>query len=230
VFHRNQSWKKPHRGVVFALRRSALVWWALTVALALLTASFVGSSVGRARRAAEIWGTNRSVWVVQRPVAAGAVIAASAVRRVPLPRGVVPDGALDAATSPVGEGARVALARGEVVLTTRLAGHGARGVAAMLAPGFRAMALPNDEHTPIAEIGDRVDVIATFDVGDDVATASDAAPSVAVASNAEVVGVAPRALTVAVAADDAPRVAFALAKGAVTVVLRGGASAPRRSR
>jgi Flp pilus assembly protein CpaB len=143
---------------------------------------------------------------------------------------VVPAGAVDAATSPVGEATRVTLAVGEVVLTARLAGRGAHGIAAMVAPGYRAIALPNDEHTPVAQVGDRVDVIATFDVGNDVETDSAAAPSVAIASGAEVLAVAPRTLTVAVAVDDAPRVAFALAKGAVTVVLRGGASERSQSR
>jgi Flp pilus assembly protein CpaB len=229
VFRRNQPWK-PRRGIVLAVRRSAALWWTLTIVLALLTASFVGSSLSQARHAAATWGTERAVWVVDRPVDAGDVIGATDVRRARLPRGVVPAGALEAATSPVGEATRVALMRGEVVLTARLAGRGARGVAAMLAPGSRAIALPNDEHTPVVQLGDRVDVIATFDVGDDLETASVAAPAVAVATNAEVLAVAPRALTVAVAVDDASRVAFALAKGAVTVVLRSGVSEPRRSR
>jgi Flp pilus assembly protein CpaB len=221
------SWK-PRRGVVLAVRRSAALWWALTIAAAVLTASVVGSSVGRATRGAHAWGSERTVWVVQRAVAAGDTVAAASVQRTRLPRGVIPDGALDAATSPVGDAARVALARGEVVLAQRLAGRGAGGVAAMLRAGWRALALPNDEHIPLLRVGDRVDVIATFNVGDDLQSA-DAAPSVAVATNAEVLAVAPRTLTVAVATDDASRVAFALAKGAVTVALRG-ASEPRRSR
>jgi Flp pilus assembly protein CpaB len=207
------------------------LWSVLTLALALLTASVVGSSLGRATRGARAWGSDRAVWVVERPVAAGHVISDASVRRARVPRGVVPDGALDAATSPIGEAARVALVRGELVLTTRLAGRGARGVAAMVRAGYRAIALPNDERTPSVHAGDRVDVIATFDVGDDLETAAPTtAPSVAVASGAEVLSVAPRSLTVAVPADDAPRVAFALAKGAVTVVLRGGATERPRPR
>jgi Flp pilus assembly protein CpaB len=221
---------KPRRGIVLALRRSAWLWWTLTIALALLTATVVGSSIGQATRGAHAWGSERTVWIVQQTVEAGDVIAAAAVRRTALPRGVIPEGALAAATPPVGDATRVAPAPGEVVLAARLAQRGARGVAAMLPPGARAVALPNDEHTPVVRVGDRVDVIATFDVGDDLENANTAAPAVAVAAGAEVLAVAPRALTVAVAADDAPRVAFALAKGAVTVVLRSGVSAPPRSR
>ncbi|MEY2470676.1 MAG: pilus assembly protein CpaB [Actinomycetota bacterium] len=222
------SWK-PRRGIVVAVRRSAALWWTLTLAMAVLTATVVGSSVGRATRGAHAWGAERTVWVVQRAVEAGEEIASGSVRRTRLPNGVIPDGALGAAISPVGDAARVALASGEVVLTARLARRGARGVAAMLAPGTRAIALPNDEHTPSLRVGDRVDVIATFDVGDDLETAQ-GAPAVAVATNAEVLAVAARTLTVAVDSDDAARVAFALAKGAVAVALRGGASEPRRSR
>jgi Flp pilus assembly protein CpaB len=218
------SWK-PRRGIVLAVRRSALLWWTLTLTLAVLTASVVSSSIGNAKRGADAWGRDRVVWVVQRPLAAGVVVTAATVRRVALPRGVIPDGALAPAVSPVGDATRVALATGEVVLTARLARHGARGIAAVLPAGTRAVALPNDEHTPLVRVGDFVDVIATFDVGD----ATDA-PSVAVASGAPVMAVAPRTLTVAVGDDDAARVAFALAKGAVTVVLRSAVSAPPRSR
>jgi Flp pilus assembly protein CpaB len=153
VFRRNQPWK-PRRGIVFAVRRSALLWWTFTLVVALVTSSVVGSSVGRATRAAHAWGSQRSVWVVQHAVAAGGVISAMAVQRVRLPRGVVPDGALDAATSPVGEATRVALAPGEVVLTARLAGRGARGIAAVVNAGYRAVALPNDEHTPRVRVGE----------------------------------------------------------------------------
>jgi hypothetical protein len=92
----------------------------------------------------------------------------------------------------------------------------------MVPPGHRAVAVPNDEHMPVVRVGDRVDVLATFDV-----EGGDTEPSVAVAAGAEVLMVTARALTLAVATSDAPRVAFALARGAVTVALRGGAlSAP----
>jgi Flp pilus assembly protein CpaB len=146
-----------------------------------------------------------------------------------LPGGVIPDGALDGASSPVGEATRVDLQRGEVVLTARLAGRGAHGVAAMVPPGYRAVAVPNDDHMPAVRVGDRVDVLATFDVGDglDASSQSAPAPTFAVASAAEVLAVTPRALTLAVDAQDAPRVAFALAKGAVTVAV---VSARPRSR
>ncbi|HVV37104.1 MAG TPA: Flp pilus assembly protein CpaB [Acidimicrobiales bacterium] len=221
MFRRNSSFK-PRRGIVFAVRRSAVLWWVLTAVMAVLTASLVGSAVGRATRGAAAWGSDRLVWVVQQPVAAGDVLTNASVRRTRLPRGVVPAGALDGARSPVGDATRVTVAIGEVVLAARLARHGARGVAAMVPAGYRALALPNDEHTPELAPGDRVDVIATFDVGDDLAVAAAPEPSITVAAGAEVLAVAARTVTVAVPEDDAPRVALALAKGAVTLALRGG--------
>jgi Flp pilus assembly protein CpaB len=214
--------------VVLALRRSAALWWAVSIAFGVITAAVVSTSVGRATSAAAAWGSERSVWIVRRPVVAGDVIGALAVRRTRLPRGVVPEGALDGASSPVGEATRVGLVRGEVVVTARLAGRGAHGVAAMVAAGHRAVAVPNDDHMPAVRVGDRVDVLVTFDVSDDT---DGEAPSFAVAAGAEVLAVTPRALTLAVRAEDAPRVAFALAKGAITVAVRGpAASEPARSR
>lgn len=190
----------------------------MTIALGALTTVVVGSSISTATRAAAAWGQEREVWVVQRALDAGDVIGPTAVRRVRLPRGVIPDGALAATSSPVGEGTRVALAPGEIVLTARLAGRGAHGVAAMVRPGFRAVSLPYDDQMPQLRVGDRVDVLATFDVGD--AAEAQSAPSFPVAVDAEVLSVAPRAITLAVETDDAPRVAFALAKGAVAIALR----------
>jgi Flp pilus assembly protein CpaB len=211
---RNGTWK-PRSRLRIALRRSAALWWIATITLGVITTMVVSTAVGTATRAAAAWGQEREVWVVQRSLEAGDVIAASAVRRTRVPRGVVPEGALNGASSPIGEATRVALARGEVVLTARLAGRGAHGVAAMVAPGYRAVALPFDDQTPAVRVGDRVDVFATFDV-----ESSDAAPSFPVASDAEVLAVAARAVTVAVDADDAARVAFALARGAIAIALR----------
>jgi Flp pilus assembly protein CpaB len=204
-----------------------LLWWAAAISLGLFTASVVGSSVGRTTRAANEWGSARSVWIVRRPVQPGDVFERGDVALTHRPRAVVPRGALDATSSPVGEATRVSVQPGEVVLTDRLAGRGAHGVAAMVAPGFRAVVLKNDDAMPVLRQGDRVDVLATFDVGDELGASTDgaAAPSFAVAADAEVLTVSPRAVTLAVQASDAPRVAFALAKAALTVVLRGPGSA-----
>jgi hypothetical protein len=67
------------------------------------------------------------------------------------------------------------------------------------------------------EVGDRVDVLATFDPG----VSGDGEPTFAVATGAVVVHVGDDAVTVAVRQAAAPRVAYALAAGTVTLVLSG---------
>jgi hypothetical protein len=69
-------------------------------------------------------------------------------------------------------------------------------------------------------VGDHVDVLATFDE----TAAGDGAPTFAVALDAVVVHVGHDAVTVAVTERAAPRVAYALAAGAVVLVLNGTSS------
>jgi Flp pilus assembly protein CpaB len=78
------------------------------------------------------------------------------------------------------------------------------------------MAVPTGPGTLAVRPGDRVDVLATFDplvapAGED--------PTTTVARAATVVGVRPRAVTVAVTADEAPRVAFALSQATISLAL-----------
>ena len=216
---RQRQWK-PRSRLRRALRRSSVVWWTAALVLGALTASITATSIGRATAAANAWGTSQRVWVVQRSVGAGDVVGAPDVTLARRPTGVIPRGALDAPTSPVGHAARVRLAVGEVVLADRITGRA--GLAAMLDRGRRAIALKNDESMPALQPGDRVDVLATFDVGDAAEGDASAAPTFAVASDAEVLSVSPRTVTLAVTSREAPRVAFALARAAVAVSLRGG--------
>jgi hypothetical protein len=78
------------------------------------------------------------------------------------------------------------------------------------------VAVPTGSGLPL-EVGDRVDVLATFDAG----TTGAGEPTFAVARRAVVVHVGEDAVTVAVTTSAAPRVAYALAAGAVTLVLSG---------
>ena len=75
--------------------------------------------------------------------------------------------------------------------------------------------------TPPLRLGDRVDVLATFDVLDPTDGSGGAEPTGAVADGALVVDVSDDAVTVAVPATDAARVAFAVARGTVTLALVG---------
>lgn len=186
------------------LRRRPVPFWVAAAAAALLTALLVGRVAGEAAAARDRWGERREVVVASADVAAGEPVAAG-LRSLPV--AVVPRGALR--SLPRGATAAVDLAEGEVVLGSRLASR------SILPEGTRGIALPAVDGLPL-DVGDRVDVLATFDpsvAGDE--------PTFAVARDAPVVHVGDDAVTVAVAVDEAPRVAYALSAGSVTVVLSG---------
>jgi hypothetical protein len=80
------------------------------------------------------------------------------------------------------------------------------------------VALPADPSvTPPLEAGDRVDVLVSVDP-----TAVSGAPTFVLAPGALVLDVGELAVTVAVPASDAPRVAFAAASGSVALALTAG--------
>ncbi len=217
---KQRQWK-PRSKFRRVLRRSSVVWWAAALVLGATTTSMMTANISRATRAADGWGSSRQVWVVRHHVAAGTVIGVDDMSLARRPKRLVPVGALDAGRSPVGQAARVELSVGEVVLRDRLSRSGAVGVAAMVDNGRRAIAMKNDESMPSLHAGDRVDILATFDVGDSVEEAPSTAPSFAVATNASVLAVSSRTITLSVTTREAPRLAFALARAAVTVSLRG---------
>jgi hypothetical protein len=70
--------------------------------------------------------------------------------------------------------------------------------------------------SPDVRVGDRVDVLAVFDVID-----AGAAPAGVVAEGVTVVAVDDRRVTVSVRDGDAPRVAFAAARGTVALAVVG---------
>lgn len=195
------------------LRRSPLPFWALALVLAVTTGLTVGRLAQQAsQRAAELGGLV-DVAVAARPVDAGRVLRDADVTRRRLPAALVPRGR--PVPSPVGRVALVPLAAGEVLLAAKLAPDGLRGVAALVPAGHRALAVPVDPGGLDLEAGHRVDVLATFDAGGDEGVA----PTFPVATAALVVDVADEAVTVAVPPDQAPKVAFALARGTVTLAV-----------
>lgn len=202
------------------LRRSPLPFWLLAVALSLVTGLSVGGLVNEASRRAARLGGLVDVPVAARSVDAGRALrpADVAVRR--LPAAVVPRGRL--ARSPAGRVTVVPLAAGEVLLATKLAPDGLAGVAALVPSGHRALAVPVEPGGLDLRQGHRVDVLATFEVaaGEAGAGVGDSgAPTFPVATDALVVDVAEQAVTVAVTPAEAARVAFALARGTVTLAL-----------
>ncbi len=196
------------------LRRQPRLRWALAAVAALGTATAVASVVDRAERAREAWGPGQPAVIITRDLAAGDQLNLSNTDVVETPRALIPPGAPTAVPRGARVGARVY--RGQVLLAAHLAPAGATALSARLLPGTRAVAIPAEPATtPALHIGDRVDVL--------VALAPEVAgtgpPGFAVAPAATVVDVSDTAITVAVAADIAPRIAVALGQGAVTLAL-----------
>jgi Flp pilus assembly protein CpaB len=204
--------RRPPARPLSRLRRRPSAYWVVAGALALLTALVVSRAVGRAEAGAARFGGLRPVAVALTTLPAGATVGAGDVELRPLPAALVPEGALERV--PVGAVLADAVHEGEVVLAARLAPAGASRLAAALPAGTRAVAVPVDTALPV-EPGDVVDVLATFDP--DLAEGAD--PTVAVARGALVVDVAEGAVVVAVTPGQAPRVAFAVAAGAVALAV-----------
>lgn len=196
------------------LARSPLAYWAAVVALSCFTAVAVAGQVGKAEAQAARYGRLRPVVTAIRAVEAGSVLRAPDVAMRSMPAAFVPQGALASAEAAVGRTVVVPLFPGGAVVDAQLAPEGLGGLAALLPPGTRAVAVPGGAESVAVRRGDRVDVLATFDpppAGQD--------PTFPVAEAALVVDVGPEAVAVAVAAADAVRVAYAVAAGVVTLAL-----------
>jgi Flp pilus assembly protein CpaB len=210
---------KPRRRrfrVGLTLRRQPRIWWLLTLSTAAAVGWVVSSIVTEADRTRAAWGTTAVVVVATRDIAAGEPLDGDDVDLAERPLALVPEAALE--ELPIGQVAADAIAAGEVVVAARLAPMGLTGLAATLPAGSRAVAIPVEVGmAPPLSVGDRVDVL--------VALAPDAAgngpPGFVVAAEALVVAVDEGAVTVAVRAPIAPRIAVALGTGAVTLALVG---------
>jgi Flp pilus assembly protein CpaB len=208
------------------LARSPLAYWAAVVALASFTAVTVAGQVGKAEAQAARYGRLRPVVTATRAVDAGSVLRAADVTLRSVPTAFVPEGALRSADGVVGRTVVVPLFRDAAVVEGNLAPEGLGGLAALLPPGTRAVAVPGGPESVTVRRGDRVDVLATFDP-----PPAGQSPTFAVAEAALVLDVGPEAVAVAVPVDDAPRVAYAVAAGVVALALTGevmpAAPAPR---
>ena len=201
------------------LSRSPVVFWALVALLAVLTATVVGGMTARARAEAARFGSLRTAAVARGPVAVGTVLRPDDVAEERVPLAFLPEGWVRSASEVVGRTVVVPLFRGAPVLRSQVAPWGLQGVAALLPPGARAVAVPTGGAAPELRTGDVVDVLATLDA--DLEAGEE--PTVAVAAGALVVDVGEESATVAVAPDEARRIAFALTAGSVTLSLRTAA-------
>ena len=196
------------------LARSPLAYWVVVVALACFTASTVAGLVGRAGTQEARYGRLRPVVTASRAVDVGVVLRPADVTVKSVPAAFLPDGAISSAGAVVGRTVVVPLFRGAAVVLSNFAPDGLSGLAAVLPAGTRAVAVPTGTGSVPLRRGDRVDVLATFDpppAGQD--------PTVALAEAALVVDVGQDAATVAVTAEQAKRVAFAIVSGTVTLVV-----------
>ena len=183
-------------------RRPALFWIA-AVALTALTVSTVARVTGAAAAERDRWGARIEVLVATAELEPGDEVQGE-LRLVPAV--LVPAGART--TAPDGETVASWIGAGEIVLEQRLAPAGLSAVTALLPPDTRGVAVPIGMAPLPVEVGDHVDVHGTTRL----------------ASGALVVAVSEDAITVAVDADDAARVAYEAANGTVTLVLSAGSS------
>jgi Flp pilus assembly protein CpaB len=208
--------RRPHPHLGLLLRRRPHLWWLLVISVALAAGWLAAAVVAHAERTRAGWGATEAVVVVEHARRAGDELRPGDVTVVERPRAMVPADALEAL--PPGAALRADVVAGEVLVASRLAPSGLTGVAAMLPPGTRAVAIPTEAGlTPPLAPGDRVDVLVALPAE----AAGDGPPGFAVATGALVVAVDDAGATVAVPRDTAPRVAVALGQGAVTLALVG---------
>jgi Flp pilus assembly protein CpaB len=204
--------------------------WLGAILVAVVTAVLVATDLAALHRRAHSLGAPRSVAVAARDLPLGARIGRGDLRSRTVHRSQLPSGAV----SPHAAERRVVavpVVRGAFVLDGNLAPRRRTGLDGAIPPGMRALRIvARDALRP--PVGSSVDVLVTFESND--ATAG-SAPTVVAARGVLVLGTddAPAAVetragagsaaglgvTLLVADDDAPRLAFATASGVVTLAL-----------
>jgi Flp pilus assembly protein CpaB len=191
------------------LARRPWLYWLVVAVVALAAASVTSGMVHDATAPVRRFGRLVRVPVAARSVPMGTTLASDDVTWRSLPSRVLPSEEMEAA--PVGRTVFMPVVAGEPLLASKFAPPGVSGVAALLPAGARALSVPAAAGNPSMQRGDRVDVLATVEGGEE--------PTFAVTTDAVVLDVTPDVVTVAVVADDAPRVAWALSRGVVTLSL-----------
>lgn len=215
------------------LSRSPWVFWSAVAVLASATGLTASRYVATAREQAARYGPLRPVVVAVGDVDPGEVVETGDVSVRLMPTGIVPDAGFAEARDVVGRTAVVKLLGGTPVVRGHLAPWGLQGIAALLPPGTRAVAVPTGSASVPLRRGDLVDLLATFGSEVKGAGASEIAgePTFPVAMAAPVVDVGDEAVTVAVHPAEAKAVAFAIGHGAVTLTLTtpGNGQEPARA-
>jgi Flp pilus assembly protein CpaB len=213
-------------------RRSprAVLLWLGAILVAVVTAVLVATDLAALHRRAHSLGAPRSVAVAARDLPLGSRIGRGDLRSRTVHRSQLPAGAVSrhAAERRV---VAVPVVRGAFVVDGNLAPRRRTGLDGAIPPGMRAVrVVARDALRP--PVGSSVDVLVTFESSD---AAGASAPTVVAARGVLVLGTddAPAAVetragagnaaglgvTLLVADDDAPRLAYATASGVVTLAL-----------
>ncbi|MGH3849532.1 MAG: Flp pilus assembly protein CpaB [Pseudonocardiaceae bacterium] len=201
--------------------RSPAAYWLGAVILAAGTGLTASRIVGSARLSASLYGPLRTMVVATGSLPVGSVVSADNLTEKRVPSSALPPGSLASLDAVIGQTVVVPLLAGVPVVKANLAPNGLSGVAALLAPGKRAVAIALDQPAPPLRKGDFVDVLATFDDKESVSglVIADAVSVVDVGTESE-------AVTVAVSPSEATDIAFAIANAVVTVTVTGPPSQP----
>ena len=191
-------------------------WRAVGTLAALVLLTTTVRSLWAAENARAAWSSTTGVMVATRDLSPGTILALPDLRVVALPEAVVPPGAARGEPARlVGSTVTRPILTGEPVASARLGPAGLSPTAALLPPGWRALALPPATASPPLAAGDRVELVAV------AGGPGSAAPARIVADEAEVLAASDDALTVAVPAGEVTEVVAAVAQGLVTAVLVG---------
>jgi Flp pilus assembly protein CpaB len=216
-------------------RRSprAVLLWLGAVLVAAVTAALVATDLAALHRRARSLGSPRPVAVAERDLPLGSTIDRTDVKARSVHRSQLPSGALSPREAE-GRVVAVPVVRGAFVVDGNIAPRRRTGLNGAIPPGMRALRIvARDALRP--PVGSAVDVLVTFESSD--AAAASGAPTVTAARGVLVLGTddAPAAVetgepapdgqssalgvTLLVAEEDAPRLAFAAAAGVVTLAL-----------
>jgi Flp pilus assembly protein CpaB len=208
------------------LRRIPFLYWIVAACLAACTAMVIAKMAASAQARAAYWGRTAEVPVATAEIPAGQEVGADDFELRLVPVSVLPDSPV--VDDPVGLVATETLVVGDFLVEARLGPAGVTGAAALLQPGERAVAMSRDAAMPPLEVGDRVDLVATFADG-----ATGATGGTLLAGGCLVVDTGEEAVTVAVPASAAANVAAASGQGVLAIVLSSpaepGSAAPAGS-
>ena len=196
------------------LRLTTRSRWVITAVIALTAASWTFVVLSGAQDDRRAWGTVRSTPVATGDLAPGRVITSSDVHFVDRPIALLPNAISE---SPIGRTVSRTILRNEVIVDERLSGGATTGPAALLDEHSVAFAIQIENATPPVLVGDHVALFAPAETA--VTSGRAAGPALQLTSDAMVIAMNDRTVSVAVDFDEAPSVAKALLASSVVIAL-----------